>query len=85
MSLINRFLAVGGVAAVLAVGAGQAHALPVTESQACPPGMYGLAGDWGPGSLIAHTPQHVALMHRRYGWGRFAWHVVHNVRPPRCS
>jgi hypothetical protein len=85
----TRNLALSAVAAVAITGCGaQASAAPAPPPPPpppCPAGMYGLAGDWGPGSLLAHTPANVALMRRRYGWGAFAWHVIHNVRPRRCS
>jgi hypothetical protein len=85
MTFFNRTLAIATVAIALIVpfkvataGATSTHLIP------CGTGTYGLAGDWGPGSLLAHTPHNVRLIHHRYGYGTFAHRVIHNITPPRC-
>jgi hypothetical protein len=85
MTFFNRTLAIATIAIALIVGFKTTTAGATSTSLTpCGTGLYGLAGDWGPGSLLAHTPRNVRRIHHLYGYGPYAHRIIHNITPPRC-
>lgn len=77
----TRNMIAAGVAIVaIAAPANVAHATRTT----CPAGTYGIAGDWGLGSLRADTYRNRVWVRRHAPNARVAYRANHNIRPARC-
>lgn len=81
----RRVFAILAIVMIAAALIGNARNTPANASvTTCPAGTYGIAGDWGPGSLRANTYANRVWVRRHYR-ARVAFRANHNIRPARCS